>query len=101
MLYKRKFRALRRGSGRFICCRPSAEARFCRLQFLSRPTLVHVATSAFQVNPILTVNTISPGIDPAEAASVTLFGPTETGITSINGNMVETIGLASNHPQHS
>jgi len=64
-----------------------------------RPTLVHVATSAFPGEPDLTVNTISPGIDPAEAASVTLFGPTETGITSINGNMVETIGLASNHPQ--
>ena len=44
--------------------------------------------------PELSVSAISPGVDPVEAASVAQFGTTETGITSINGNLVETLGSA-------
>jgi hypothetical protein len=64
-----------------------------------RPSLVSIATSANPGDPDLTISTISPGIDPAEAASVTRFAPSETGITSVNGDLVETIGVAASHPQ--
>ena len=43
----------------------------------------------------LTISQISPGIDPDEAIAVAQFGATETGITSINGTLVQTVGSAN------
>ena len=64
-----------------------------------RPNLVTLESSANPADSDLTATNVSPGIDPAEAASVTRFAPTETGITSINGALVETIGAAVDQSQ--
>jgi hypothetical protein len=64
-----------------------------------RPNPVTLESSANPADSDLTVTNASPGIDPAEAASVTRFAPTETGITSINGVLVETIGAAVDQSQ--
>jgi hypothetical protein len=64
-----------------------------------RPNPVTLEISANPADSDLTVTQVSPGIDPAEAASVTRFAPTETGITSINGTLVETIGAAVDQSQ--
>jgi hypothetical protein len=64
-----------------------------------RPNPLNLASSADPADSDLTVTNVSSGIDPAEAASVTRFAPTETGITSINGALVETIGAAVDQTQ--